>query len=163
VWYSCCHASGWGCPAPLTAGLPAPTSAKASRSPRNGKTLYVTDPGNEGAGDTVTPISTTTNKAGKPIKVGKDPGPIAITANGKTAYVANLHSGTVTPIRTATSTAGKPITVGKDPQYIAITPNGKTAYVANYYWSTVTPIRIATGKTGQAIKVGSPYAIAITR
>ena len=62
----------------------------------------------------MTPISTATNTAGKPIKVGTDPGAIAITPNGKTAYVANDGSGTVTPIDTATNTAGKPIKVGTD-------------------------------------------------
>ena len=40
---------------------------------------------------------------------------IAITPDGKTAYVANTGSGTVTPIATATNTAGPPITVGSDP------------------------------------------------
>ena len=40
---------------------------------------------------------------------------IAITPDGKTAYVANTGSGTVTPIATATNTAGPPITVGSEP------------------------------------------------
>ncbi len=67
----------------------------------------------------MTPISTATNKAGKPIKgVG---GPIAVTPNGKTAYAAS-DSDTVTPINTATNTAGKAIKVGSDPVAIAITP-----------------------------------------
>ena len=47
---------------------------------------------------------------------------IAITPNGKTAYVANLNSGTVTPILTATGKAGNAITVGYSPDYITITP-----------------------------------------
>jgi DNA-binding beta-propeller fold protein YncE len=74
-----------------------------------------------------TPISTATNKAGKKIKVGQSSGTIAITPNGKTAYVANggevCYCGdTVTPIRTATNTALKPITVGFGPVAIVITP-----------------------------------------
>ena len=48
--------------------------------------------------------------------------PIAITPNGKTAYVANAPSDTVTPISTATNTALKAIKVGTDPVAIAITP-----------------------------------------
>ena len=70
----------------------------------------------------MTPIQTATNKAGKAIKVGNRPGAIAITPDGKTAYVANHDSGTVTPIRTATNTALKAIKVGSDPTAIAITP-----------------------------------------
>ena len=60
----------------------------------------------------MTPIATATNTAGPPITVGNDPDDIAITPDGKTAYVANSGSGTVTPIATATNTAGPPITVG---------------------------------------------------
>jgi YVTN family beta-propeller protein len=72
-------------------------------------------------------VNTATNKAGKPIKVGPGPDAIAITPDGKTAYVANgglppAGSDTVTPIRTATNTALKPIKVGEDPAAIAITP-----------------------------------------
>jgi YVTN family beta-propeller protein len=71
---------------------------------------------------TVTPISTATNRAGKPIKVGLSPGGIAITPDGKTAYVANRISGTITPIATATGTPGTPINVGRVPGAMAITP-----------------------------------------
>jgi YVTN family beta-propeller protein len=96
----------------------------------------------------VTPINTATNKAGKAITVGEGPVAIAITPNGKTAYVANIDPGTVTPIRTATNTALKAIKVGPGPAAIAITPNGKTAYVANdgigeVLGHTVTPLRTA--------------------
>ena len=84
---------------------------------------------NTGA-NTVTPVTTATNTAGPPITVGRFPDPIAITPNGKTAYIANGDgTGTVTPITTATNTAHLPITVGNGPSAIAITPNGKTAHV----------------------------------
>ena len=51
-----------------------------------------------------------------------DPIEIAITPDGKTAYVTNDGSGTVTPIRTATNTALSPIEVGFYPWAIAIAP-----------------------------------------
>ena len=107
----------------------------------------------------VTPINTATNKAGTPIKAGSGPFAIAITPDGKTAYVANADSGTVTPIRTATNKALKAIKVGVGPTDIAITPDGKTAYVSNdgigeTLGHTVTPIRTATNKALKAIKVG---------
>ena len=79
----------------------------------------------------MTPIDIATNTADTPITVGNDPVAIAITPDGKTAYVANDISGSVTPIDTATNTAGTPIPVGGDPVAVAITPDGKTAYVAN--------------------------------
>ena len=96
----------------------------------DGRTGYVADPGM----NTVIPISTATNTAGKPIHLprgGYGPDWIAISPDGKTAYVANdSQPGTITPISTATNQAGKPIRVGGAfPSQIAFTPNGKTAYV----------------------------------
>ncbi len=108
-------------------------------------------------GGTVTPILTAANTALKPITVGRLPFTIAITPDGKTAYV-NGSAG-VTPISTATNTAGKAITI-KAPgevEVIAITPNSKTAYVASSplcHTGTVTPVNTATNKAGGAIKIG---------
>ena len=70
----------------------------------------------------MTPISTATNRPGTPIKVGHGPDGIAITPDGKTAYVANYYSDTVTPILTATNTTERSIKVGRGPGPIAITP-----------------------------------------
>ena len=71
----------------------------------------------------MTPITTATNTAGKPIRIGGDPMiAIAITRDGKTAYVVSSTAGTVTPIATATNTPGKPIKVGKDPFALVIAP-----------------------------------------
>ena len=121
--------------------------------PAHPVTAYVAD----GRSGTVTPINTATNKAGKAIKI-PGPGEIAITPNGKTAYVLSA-SNTVTPIRTTTNTALKAIKVGSGPDAIAITPNGTTAYVADGGSNTVTPISTATNKPGKAIKVGSGPAV----
>ena len=63
----------------------------------------------------MTPINTATNKAGKAITVGTPPVAIAITPNGKTAYVANSNGDRVTPINTATNTTAQAITVGSTP------------------------------------------------
>src|SRR4051812_22409388 len=44
--------------------------------------------------DTVTPVNTATNTAGTPISVGDGPTRIAITPDGKTAYVVNQNAST---------------------------------------------------------------------
>ncbi len=44
----------------------------------------------------MTPIRTTSSAAGEPIKVGEITMAIAVTPDGKTAYVPNAVSGTVT-------------------------------------------------------------------
>jgi YVTN family beta-propeller protein len=62
-------------------------------------------------------------RASAPIAVGSSPFGIAITPDGKTAYVTNEGgSGSVTPITVATNTPGTPIAVGSEPYGIAITP-----------------------------------------
>ncbi len=153
-------------PGPAAAvGLPA-----ARPRPIHPVTVYVVNSGGPLISDpgTVTPIPTRTNTAGKAIKVGLGPRAIAITPNGKTAYVSNSGSDTVTPISTATGKAGRAIKVGKDPGAIAITPDGQTAYVAISGDvlggpGLVAPIQTATNTAGQAITVGKdPGAIAIT-
>jgi len=131
-------------------------------------TAYVASAGT----GTVTPIDVATGRAGTPIPVGNGADAVAITPDGKTAFVANYGANgsghTVTPIDVATGRAGSPIKVGDGPDAIAITPDGKTAYVANYgnqngNGDTMTPIDVATGRTGTPIRVGSgPWAIAIT-
>jgi DNA-binding beta-propeller fold protein YncE len=86
---------------------------------------------------TVTPIAIATNTPGAPIPVGSqnEDVAIAVTPDGKTAYVANAPTtygnGTLTPIDLATGTAGTPIAAGLAPDALAITPDGKTIYVAN--------------------------------
>jgi YVTN family beta-propeller protein len=129
-------------------------------------TAYVTN----FASNTVTPIEVASNKAGAEIPVGpvgSRPLGIAITPDGKTAYVANVFigsfSGTVTPIEVASNKAGAEIPLGKEPFGVAITPDGKTAYVTNDGSNTVTPIEVASNKAGAEIPVGrGPRGIAIT-
>jgi YVTN family beta-propeller protein len=130
----------------------------------NGKTAYVTI----FSSHTVTPINLSANQAGRPIKISGNgpangfmglPFAIAITPDGKTAYVTNGASGTVTPIDVATDRPGKPIMISGKPgaDAIAISADGTTAYVANQPSSTVTPIDLATGTPERPIEIGSGW------
>jgi len=118
----------------------------------------------------VTLIATATNTTGEPIEVGggpgsgRGPGLIAVTPDGKTAYVVIVgHPGAVVPIAVATNTPGPPIEIGNHPDGIVITPDGKTVYVANINSGTVTPIATATNTAGEPVVVGvRPRAIAVT-
>jgi len=56
----------------------------------------------------VTPISTATNRPGRPVRVACDPYAVVVTPDGKTVWVGS--SKWVTPISTATNQAGTPIT-----------------------------------------------------
>src|SRR5438874_2486167 len=82
----------------------------------------------------------------------------AITADGKTVYVANQQSGNVVPISTATNTAGAAISVGPRPNGIAVTPDGSTVYVTMSSGTTIVPISTATNAAGSPITVGNSPA-----
>ena len=94
---------------------------------------------------------------------GHEPAGIAITPDGRTAYVTNSQSESVTPIELATNKAGTEIKVGERPFGIAITPDGRTTYVADFENDSVTPIELATNKAGTEIGGGmGAFEIAIT-
>jgi DNA-binding beta-propeller fold protein YncE len=118
-----------------------------------------------------------TGKLGKRVMLNSgQPAAIALSPDGKTAYVVSQSSATViaiTPVDLTTLKAGEPISISTEPgpaSYfgqplaIAIAPDGLTAYVADGLSSTVTPIDLATGVPGKPItisgKVGAD-AIAI--
>jgi YVTN family beta-propeller protein len=106
---------------------------------------------------TVTPIDLATNALGKPIRVGGSPDAIAITPDGKTAYVGNSSSGTVMPIDLATNALGKPIRVfGRNPDAVMILMGRKTAYIVDGTMGTVTPVDLATNTPGRPLKVWHP-------
>jgi YVTN family beta-propeller protein len=77
--------------------------------------------GTKDGGNSITPISTIRNKAGKPIRVGREPEALAVTRNGKTVYVVNVGSDTVTPVSTSTDKTGPAIQLHYYPLAIVIT------------------------------------------
>jgi DNA-binding beta-propeller fold protein YncE len=127
----------------------------------NGKTIYVS--GDEP--NAVIPVSTVTDKVGKPIEFGAHtvPTQILITPNGRTAYVTDILGGEIYPIATATNTVEKPIRTGRAGggyYQMAITPDGKTLYAVSSNTpfkgpSDVIPIATATNKPGKPIKIQS--------
>jgi DNA-binding beta-propeller fold protein YncE len=143
--------------------------AAAGRAAGSAPTAYVPNGGDPGMG-AVFPISTATNTAGKPIKVGSSPDAIAITPDGRTAYVVGSLPSRVVPISTATNTAGTAIMLPKTffGLVIAVTPDGKTAYVTGNgkigTHGKVVPISTATNTAGKVIETTGDmaYAIAFT-
>ena len=70
---------------------------------------------------------------GATIQVGKTPGFVAVSSNGRHAYIANRDAQTITVLDTAVDkvTATIPIPAGP-PQFLAFAPNGRTLYVTIY-------------------------------
>jgi DNA-binding beta-propeller fold protein YncE len=175
-----------------------PTAATAIVVTPDGKTLYVigqplAPPGmGPPARDQkieVTPIATATNRAGKPIIVGRGAvfsvTPVAITPDGQTLYIPDSTPNGVIPFSTVTNTSGRLISFGgASIERIAVTPDGSTAYVLSQPpgkvhiapvpgnggalactgpAGEVTPIATATNTPGTPVKVGCiPLAVAIT-
>ena len=77
-------------------------------------TAYVVS--NEGHPGTVTPISETTSRPGRPITVSEGAGPITILPGGKTGYVSSdTEPGWVTPVNLRTGALGRPARAGRIP------------------------------------------------
>lgn len=124
----------------------------------DGKTAYVTGAGN------ITVINLVTRTVmGSIVVDASDFGPIdiALSPDGKMAYVVNYNGYKVTPVTLATGALGTPITVGggdNHPGFIVITPDGKTAYVVINNVNNITtaadikggliPIDLNTGLAG---------------
>lgn len=90
---------------------------------------------------------------------------VALSPDGKRAYVTNADGNSVSVIDTATNTVTTTIAVGANPQAVAITPNGARAYVANAGGDSVSVINTATNRVVNTIRLGpgsSPGAIAIS-
>ncbi|HEY1915595.1 MAG TPA: hypothetical protein VGH27_08470 [Streptosporangiaceae bacterium] len=75
-----------------------------------------------GAAIGVTPVSTVTSTAGNTIKTGPDTAIIAVSPDGKTAYVTLGQSNEVVPFATATGSVGSPVKVGPSPGTIVFAP-----------------------------------------
>jgi DNA-binding beta-propeller fold protein YncE len=74
------------------------------------------------------------------IQVQKDPRSIALSANGKRAFVACSESGTVEVVDVPRRLIVKSIAVGREPRAIVLSPNQDRAYVANAASNSITEI-----------------------
>src|SRR5438093_72845 len=82
--------------------------------------------------DGVSVINTGTNTIVTTVTAGTGPQAVAITPDGRFAYVVNLTSNDVSVINTATNTVAATVAVGFGPFGVAITPNGAFAYVTAF-------------------------------
>jgi YVTN family beta-propeller protein len=121
----------------------------------DGKSAFVTNFGTVTSLDVPMPesigtVSTIDVKTGTKnptdIAVGSGAVGVAITPNGKTAFVANRTSSTVSTIDVKTKAKNPTdIPVGANPNGVAVTPDGKTAFVTNLAGGTVSTIDVSVG------------------
>ncbi len=127
----------------------------------------------QNASNSVWVINTMTDAPVAVIPVQFSPLGVAITPNGRFAYVTNTGAvcdlcpinqpSSVSVIDTATYSVVATIPVGQYPAGVAITPNGAFAYVTNYNSNSVSVIDTATNTVTATVTVGTgPWGIAIT-
>jgi YVTN family beta-propeller protein len=75
------------------------------------------------------------------VAVGSGPEAVAVSPDGRRAYVANMGSDSVSVIDTrAAATIGTPIAVGDEPDGVAVSPDGTRAYVTNRSGNSISVI-----------------------
>jgi YVTN family beta-propeller protein len=118
-------------------------------------------------------INTMTDMAVAVIPVQFSPLGVAITPNGRFAYVTNTGAvcdlcfvnqpSSVSVIDTATYSVVATVPVGQYPAAVAIAPNGAFAYVANFNSNSVSVIDTTTNTVTATVPVGTgPWGIAVT-
>jgi YVTN family beta-propeller protein len=102
----------------------------------DGKSIYVVAP------EAFVPLDLASGTLGAPIPVGKEPHSVAVTPDGRMAYVTNYASASVTPINLATRTAEPDIAAGNYPSSIAIdAAPGPAAPVGGPTFPGPTPLK----------------------
>ena len=107
-----------------------------------------------GFDNSVSVVKTATGEIEARIPVGPEPQAIALTADGKKAYVTNFAGNSVTVLDLA---ANKPLTavlVGKGPDGIAVSPDNTKVYVANYDGGSVSILDSTSNAVTDTIPLG---------
>ncbi len=106
---------------------------------------------------------TASNTVTATIPTGTSPYGVAVTPDGRHAYVTNNDSNSVSVIDTASNTVTATIPAEKDPRGVAVTPDGRHAYVANSVSASVSVIDTASNTVTATIPTGtSPRGVAVT-
>ena len=112
-------------------------------------------------GNIIDVMDTSNNTIIKTININGSPRDIAISPDGKYAYVTNNTGNKVAVIDTGSYNVLTQVPVDISPAGIAITPDGKRVYVANNGGSTVSVIDTTTNTVIKTVNVGAqPFGIA---
>jgi predicted alpha-1,2-mannosidase len=134
-------------------GAPLDSVMAAVRVTRTGQTIplaYVLN----FRGASVTPIDLSTEAAGPPIAVGREPEAAAVSPDGRRVYVADQGDGVMSVIDTANESVTARVKAGSELTGIDFTPDGKTIWVADMRGDSVRPIDASTLKLGEPVGVG---------
>ena len=136
----------------------------------NNQEVYVTNFGSDPslvpggvAGNTVSVIKTGSNEVVATITVGHLPAGVAITPDGRHAYVTNRGDDMVSVINTRSHRVVATVAVQDEPANVVFTPDGSRAYVANFGSNSVSVIDTATNTVVATVGVGFvPIGLTVT-
>jgi YVTN family beta-propeller protein len=129
----------------------APGGAWGIVSTENGGVVHLVDVRRDSVTATITIGDRTTKPTG-----------IAISPDGRSAYIANGRANEVSVIDVAARAVVASIPVGQRPWGVALTPDGATLYVANGRSNSVSVISTADRRVVDTIAVGErPYTVAV--
>ncbi|HEY6495393.1 MAG TPA: YncE family protein [Trebonia sp.] len=133
----------------FTSGLGEPHSVAVAP---NG-TVYVTDTD----GNAVKVISPS-GQVTATIGVGQLPWDVVVSADGKTAYVANPDSDSVSVISTAANAVTATVSVSGDPDTLGLTPDGSQLWIGQRSLANVTLLDTKTATVVGSLNLGGTTA-----
>lgn len=133
----------------FTSGLGEPRSVAVAPD----GTLYVTDTD----GNSVK-VLTPGGRVTATISVGELPWDVVVSADGKTAYVANPDSDTVSVISTATGAVTATVPVTGDPDTLGLTPDGSQLWIGQRSLAYVTLLDTKTDAVVGSLNLGGTKA-----
>lgn len=107
-------------------------------------------------------ISPKVNKILETVPVGRNPGPVALSPDGTTVYVANRDDATLSVIDAFTNQVSAHLPIGAHPLGILITPDNKRTYVACYDGKSITVIDNASFSVINTISLQDhPFSLSV--
>jgi DNA-binding beta-propeller fold protein YncE len=127
----------------------------------DGSTVVMVNPSD----DSISIFSTADNVRRAKVATGDEPASVAISPDGKTAYVANRGAATISRVvglDTPSPSVDVTLDVGSEPVALALSPTGKKLYVAELAESRVSMIDTAGMTFEKATAVDRPRALLVT-
>src|SRR6476660_4894478 len=114
-------------------------------------TLPPPDKGADGIGE----VDLGEHKLLRVLRAGSDPEGIALSADGKEAFIANEDTGQVSIVQIADGSVSESFKVGDEPEGISVTPDGKQAWATSEDAGAVYVIDLASHQVVKSIEVGA--------
>ncbi|MEV5878325.1 YncE family protein [Streptomyces sp. NPDC052101] len=138
------------------------TAAHASTTPMTSRTvgtLWTSDATDSGDGQShLVGIDPSTGKESARIGVGveAEPWSIALTRDGRTAYVANFHNGTLGVVDTSAKKMTTAVPLGIDADYVTLSGDQKHAYVTSMVAQKLAIVDTATKQVVRTVTLPGP-------